>query len=256
MTLLNTRALVDQLQTLESVALIARVSSTNLIARRIVSECIANQLALPQAIVIAGEQFAGIGRNARRWSSPAGKGIYATTLLTVAARELPLFPLQMANIVASFLRDTFAIDARIKWPNDVVVDRRKIAGTLIEARMVEELAYVVIGTGINVEPADDAGRPNAISIREATTTPFENVDDVTARFILHVDRRLGEPFRPDAILAEWNRLSVHQDGERIECVLGEETISGSWGGIDEHGRALLRRDGETTAISAGDLILA
>src|SRR2546421_13096629 len=103
-----------------------RVSSTNVIARRIVNECIENELSLPQAMIIAGEQFAGRGRNQRSWSSPAGKGIYATTLITRPAAELQLVPLEMANIVATYLREVFAIDARVKWPNDVLVGGRKI----------------------------------------------------------------------------------------------------------------------------------
>ena len=106
---LDTRAIVPRLKVLESLAVIPRVASTNLIARRVVNECIENELSLPQAMIIAGEQFAGRGRNDRQWSSPPGKGIYATTLLTRTLTELPLVPLAMANIVASFLRDTFAI---------------------------------------------------------------------------------------------------------------------------------------------------
>src|SRR5712671_12234 len=79
---LDTRRLVARMRTLESLALIPRVASTNLVARRIVTECIENELSLPQAMIVAGEQFAGMGRNGRQWSSPAGKGIYATALLT------------------------------------------------------------------------------------------------------------------------------------------------------------------------------
>src|SRR5256885_1508732 len=130
---LDTRALVDRLTVLESIALVPRLASTNLVARRIVNECIENELSLPQAMIIAGEQFAGRGRNARQWSSPAGKGIYATTLMMRPAAELPMVPLEIANIVASYLREVFAVDARIKWPNDVLVGGRKIAGILIEA---------------------------------------------------------------------------------------------------------------------------
>ena len=52
------------------------------------------------------------------------------------------------------------------------------------------------------------------------------------------------------------RYSIHQQGDRIHCVIGDRTIDGTWAGIDEHGRALLRNGDETTAISAGDLILA
>src|ERR1700753_1068423 len=135
MTTLDTRQLVARLTTLESIALIPRVSSTNLIARRIVNECIENELSLPSAMIIAGEQFAGRGRNTRSWSSPAGKGIYATTLIARPLQELPLVPLAMANIVAGYLCEVFGLDARIKWPNDVFVQGRKIAGILIEARI-------------------------------------------------------------------------------------------------------------------------
>ena len=251
---LDTRKLVDHLRTLESVALIPRVASTNLVARRIVNECIENELSLPQAIIIAGEQFAGVGRNARRWSSPRGKGIYSTTLFTVSPAELPLVPLQMANIVASYLRDTFAIDARIKWPNDILVGRQKIAGILIEARVNEDRVYLIIGTGVNVEPAEHESRPNAIAIRDAARKNFSDIDDATERFILHLDRRLGERFDRDRLLAEWNRLAIHESGDRIECVIGERTVSGCWGGIDEHGRAILIHEEETIVISAGDLI--
>src|SRR3954465_8541659 len=108
--MINTRTLVPRLTTLESIAVIPRVASTNLIARRIVNECIENELSLPQAMIIAGEQFAGRGRNHRQWASPAGKGIYATTMITRPTSQLSLVPLAMANIVARFLRDVFGID--------------------------------------------------------------------------------------------------------------------------------------------------
>src|SRR5215210_9002196 len=110
--MIDTRAIVRRLNTLESLAIIPRVASTNLVARRILNECLDNELSLPQAIIVAREQFAGRGRNERKWSSPPGKGIYATTLLTRPAAELPLFPLAMANLIANYLRDTFDIDAR------------------------------------------------------------------------------------------------------------------------------------------------
>jgi BirA family biotin operon repressor/biotin-[acetyl-CoA-carboxylase] ligase len=253
--MINTRTLVPRLTTLESIAVIPRVASTNLVARRIVNECIENEESLPKAIIIAGEQFAGRGRNARQWSSPAGKGIYATTLLPVPAIDLALIPLEMANIVASYLREVFAIDARIKWPNDVLAGGRKIAGILIEARMNEERAFVLIGTGINVEPVTDDLRPNATSISEISTRDFRGIDVATEAFIEHLDQRLGRKLDREAVLDEWRKYSIHQPGDRIQCVVGERQIEGTWDGIDEHGRALLRSGSETIAVSAGDLIL-
>jgi BirA family biotin operon repressor/biotin-[acetyl-CoA-carboxylase] ligase len=248
--------IVSRLRTIESLAVIPRVASTNLIARRIVTECIENELSLPQAMIIAGEQFAGRGRNDRRWSSPAGKGIYATTLISRPVRELPLVPLAIANIVATYLRDTFAIDARIKWPNDVLVGARKIAGILIEARVQDERLYLLIGTGVNVEPVKDDARPNAIAISEVTPRHFGGIETATTAFVEHIDDQLSRPLDHDDVLQQWRSLSVHKPGDRIHCVIGERTFDGTWVGIDEHGRAMLNTASGMTAISAGDLFLA
>jgi BirA family transcriptional regulator, biotin operon repressor / biotin---[acetyl-CoA-carboxylase] ligase len=253
---LDTREVVGRLRTIESLAVIPRVASTNLIARRIVTECIDNELSLPQAMIIAGEQFAGRGRNDRSWSSPRGKGIYATTLVTRPIRELPLVPLAIANIVATYLRDTFAIDARIKWPNDVLVEGRKIAGILIEARIQDERVFLLIGTGINVEPVKDDARPNAVAISEVSPRAFGGIEIATEAFVEHIDEKLSHPLIHDEVLSQWRALSVHQPGDRIHCVIGERTFDGTWSGIDEHGRATLTTAEGLVAISAGDLFVA
>ena len=249
-------SIVTRLRAIESIAALGRVASTNLVARRVMNECIDNELSLPRAIILAEEQFAGRGRNERQWSSPARKGIYATALLMRAVHELSLVPLETANIVASFLRETFAIDARIKWPNDILVGGRKIAGILIEARVQDDRAFLLVGIGVNVERSSHDDAPNAISISEASTRDFRGIEEATLAFIEHVDARLAQSFEPDRVLDEWRRLTVHQPGDRIHCVLGEQTIDGIWSGIDEQGRALIRDGARTTAVSAGDILLA
>ena len=254
--MIDTEEVVGRFKSLESLAVLSRVSSTNVIARRVVNECIENELSLPRAMIVAGEQFAGRGRNQRSWSSPPGKGIYATTLVACSLRELPLVPLEMANIIASYLRDVFAIDARVKWPNDVYANGRKIAGILIEARVQDDRAYLLIGTGINVEPVNRDDRPNAITISELSPRDFHGVENATLAFIEHVDERLAQPLDHDRVLAEWRARAIHKPGDRITCVIGERTIIGTWSGIDENGRALLRSGDETIAVSAGDLILS
>jgi BirA family transcriptional regulator, biotin operon repressor / biotin---[acetyl-CoA-carboxylase] ligase len=253
--MIDTR-IVSRLRVIESLAVIPRVASTNLIARRIVTECIENELSLPQAMIIAGEQFAGRGRNDRSWSSPAGKGIYATTLLSRPLRELPLIPLAMANILATYLRGEYGVDAHIKWPNDVLVGGRKIAGILIEARVQDERVFLLIGTGINLEPVHDDARPNAVSLSEVARHGYDDLEGALRKFVEHVDAGLAASFERDQVLAQWRELSMHSPGDRIHCVIGDRTISGTWSGIDEHGRAVLTTPEGEQRISAGDLFLA
>ncbi len=231
-----------------------RVSSTNSVAQRIVAECVANDLSLPQAMIIAEEQYAGRGRNQRTWSSPARKGIYATTLLTRSARDLALIPLEMANIVASYLRERFAIDARVKWPNDVLANGMKIAGILIEARVQEDRAFLIIGTGVNVEPVASDDRPNATSIHELAPDRFRGLEEATLAFIEHVDSQLSRPLARDRVLGEWRSMTIHSPGDRITSVVNDRRISGTWSGIDDEGRALINDGSVTLAISAGELI--
>ena len=114
---------------------------------------------------------------------------------------------------------------------------------------------MLIGTGINVEPVSDDDRPNATAISEVSPRGFHGIGVATEAFIEHLDQRLGHPPAREAVLEEWRRFTIHQNGDRIQCVIGERTVEGAWNGIDEHGRALLRSGNETIAVSAGDLIV-
>jgi BirA family biotin operon repressor/biotin-[acetyl-CoA-carboxylase] ligase len=251
---MDVEALTRRLERIESVALLGRADSTNLLARRVLNECVENRLALPSAIIFALEQTAGLGRSGRSWFSPAGRGIWATTLHTRSAAELPLLPLQVAVVVARFLRDAFRLDARIKWPNDVFVGGGKLAGILIEARAQNGSALVLIGTGINVLPLGAGAPPDTTSVAEATKNAVD-LEEAIEGFAAAIDRELFRPYDPPQILAEWRELTLHREGDRIAFALGSERIEGTWAGIDDLGRAQIRTAGAIRQISAGDLIL-
>jgi len=252
---LNSHEIVQRLKTIESLALATRVTSTNLLGKKIAAECIENEIPLPSAMLIARMQTAGRGRESRSWHSPSEKGIYATILHTRPLAELPLVPLAIGVIVAGFLRETYAIEARIKWPNDIVVGRAKIAGTLIEARLREEAAALIIGTGINIEPLGPDGPPNATSVSEQARGRAVDVDSATVAFIEFLDAQLSRPFERDETLRQWRSLSTHAPGDALSCVVGGRSIEGRWQGIDEQGRAMIGQGEETIFISAGDLMM-
>lgn len=250
----DTRELISQLRVIESVAVMSTVQSTNLLARRVIDECIENEIALPSAVIVAGEQTAGRGRGNRSWRSPAGKGIYATILHSRSADRLSLLPLQMATLVAAFLRETYGLDAGIKWPNDIVVNHKKIAGILIEARMRNGQAYAAIGVGINVAAVAADLVPLATSITESMHGEPVSLDQATVAFIRSMDRGLAGINDADS-LRDWTRLSIHRSGDSIAARLEGREIRGTWEGIDPSGRALIRHGDELMEISAADLIL-
>lgn len=242
------------LRTIESIALLNRVASTNELGRRIIDECVENEIELPLGIIVAREQSAGRGRSTRSWHSPAGGGIYASMVMATSRESLQYLPIHAAVIVASYLREVFSIDAAIKWPNDIQVDGKKIAGILIEARTAGDLAYVCIGVGINVHAVGPAV-PEATSIAETASLEAVDLEAALIAFIEYADAALSEAPQPAEMLEMWKRLTVHRPGDRIASVVGQSRVEGTWQGLDELGRAIIRQGSSVLHVSAGELIV-
>ncbi len=253
MTAIDTRELSSRLRRIESLAWIPSVGSTNELGRRVAIECIENELAFPSALIIAGEQTGGRGRGERRWHSPAGRGIYVTLLHTRDLSALALVPLEIAVVVAEFLEEVYGIPARVKWPNDLLVEGRKIGGILIDARNRGEQAYLAIGIGLNVESLGSDAPPQATSIADAGGRGAPDTTSATEAFAEFLDGHLGSRLAADEVLERWTRRSIHQSGDQMECRIGTEMVRGRWGGIDGFGRAVLIQGDEKITISAGDL---
>lgn len=121
----------------------------------------------PGLLVVADAQEAGRGRMGRSWSSPPGSGVWCTMIENPRDREaLDVLSIRVGLLLAESLSELANADARVKWPNDVMLDGKKLAGVLTEASWVgETLAYVAVGVGVNVRPPADvpdaAGLPGA-----------------------------------------------------------------------------------------------
>ncbi|MGA7616436.1 MAG: biotin--[acetyl-CoA-carboxylase] ligase [Thermoanaerobaculia bacterium] len=252
MTALDIDRLLRRLESLHAIALLERTSSTNDIGRRVLDECIENEIPLPAAVIVAREQWAGRGRGARSWHSPAGNGIYATTLHSRPGKNLAALPLEVAVIVAEFLRETYRVDARIKWPNDILIGSKKIAGILIEARIHEDQVYALIGTGINITPFTEDVADSTTLAAESTVECID-VDSATEAFIEFIDTRLSSSSERAEIIERWSKLTIHEKGDRIVCRVGDQVIEGRWVGVDDFGCALLRQGDEIVRVSGGDL---
>ena len=109
------------------------------------------------ALVVADEQTAGRGRLGRRWVTQPGAGLAFSLVLRSPSLE-PILVSRLTGLgalsVQSTLNKRFSLDAQIKWPNDVLIDSRKVAGVLVETRWSgEALQSAIIGIGINIAPA-------------------------------------------------------------------------------------------------------
>jgi BirA family biotin operon repressor/biotin-[acetyl-CoA-carboxylase] ligase len=247
----NLRQLASALKVIESVAVAGRVDSTNDIGKAAIDECLGNELELPTSLVVATEQLAGRGRGTNRWHSPPGN-LYATLLQSRDRDEVGLVPMEMAVAVAGFLRTSFDIAARIKWPNDIVVKRKKIAGILAEAKTHASRVYLTVGIGINVIPPKDASL-NASSLKEELGEAVV-LDDVIQRFIFAMDAWLAAPHPAADVLATWRELSAHQHGDSVTAKVGGRVVEGSWNGVDDFGRARIDTAGGIVEIAAGEIV--
>ncbi len=156
-----------------------------------VESCESTQLlvdtSLPEgAIVVADHQTTGRGRLGRSWEAPAGKALLFSVLLKPPPeRHPPELSLVAGVAVADALERTLGLSVQIKWPNDVMLRRKKVAGCLAEARD----GAVVLGIGVNVEQTTAELPPNAGSIRTLTGRGWDRegllsevLDDLGSRY--------------------------------------------------------------------------
>jgi BirA family biotin operon repressor/biotin-[acetyl-CoA-carboxylase] ligase len=215
-----------------------RVDSTNERARELAAAGAPHGM-----LVTASEQTAGRGRQGRSWSAPPGRALLASLVL----RDLPpLLPLSAAVAVAEVVEGA-GLEAAIKWPNDVLVDGRKVAGILVEGRLQE--GWAVLGIGLNVAvgvadlPAELRERAGTLGLEP------EAVEDVLAALLRALERWLSAPtVEMLAALRARDALA----GREITWAAG----SGRAAGIDEEGRLLVDdAAGERLALGAGEVHL-
>ena len=211
--------------------------STNRVARSL-----AERGAAHGTVVTADEQTAGRGRGGRSWAAPAGSSL----LMSVVVRGPDeLLSLRAGVALADVLSGHGLDPVAIKWPNDVWVDRRKVAGILVEGRPQE--GWAVLGMGINVaaSPPDLGDRATSIAEAGGTLT----VPSLYAPLIEALDRRLAEA--PPEALSAWRELDA-----LTGTGIGWDGGAGTALGIDDRGRLIVDTPGGRVALDAGEVHLS
>ena len=239
----------------QEIVCFTETDSTNVRARKLGENGAAHG-----TLVVAEQQTAGRGRRGRGWESPAGSSIYMSLLLRpeFLPNKAPMLTIVMAYSVATALREQTGLDFRIKWPNDIVLNGKKVVGILTEmSTEIEYINHVVIGVGINVntEAFPEEICATATSIRRESGKTWRRAELIAAilrqfevqyeRFVKEEDLAyLREAY--DAILVNCNRevrILGEKDGYRAVAL-----------GIDDQGELLVRKeDGTVTSVYAGEV---
>ncbi len=232
------------------------VDSTNIEAKRL-----ANAGAPEGTIVLAESQNKGRGRMEREWISPRGEGIYMSVVLR--PRILPEEVQKLTFVVAvalAFALRRFGITPQIKWPNDILVNGKKVAGILMELTAGDGLAdFVIVGIGINVNTSTDefplSVRSLATSINMVADRPVrrrEIIKILLLQLELWYERFLTESF--GIVLEAWRRLS-NTLGARVMVILSDKKLEGIAERVASDGSLMVRDDkGKLHKVIVGDVV--
>jgi len=238
------------------VDVVAETGSTNadLLARAAAGEDIAG------TVLLAENQLAGRGRNGRAWSAVPGTqilmsiGVPTTGVPAAAWGWLPLATgLAVVDAVA---RCSTAVAAGLKWPNDVLVDGRKLAGILAEVAVGPADPVVVVGVGLNVsQRAEELPQEAAATSLAVLGTAPQRAELVTV-LLEELDRRLAQwRAGPAAELPADYRAASVTVGSRVRALQpGDTEVLGDAVAVDDQGRLVIDTDAGPVAVSAGDIV--
>ncbi|HDZ91704.1 MAG: biotin--[acetyl-CoA-carboxylase] ligase [Deltaproteobacteria bacterium] len=229
--------------------------STNARAREL-----ADQGAPEGTLVVAESQTKGRGRKGRSWFSPPGTGIYASLILRpdLSPDEAPRITFVTAISAAEALLSLTLLDVAIKWPNDILIKEKKVAGILTEiSAEMDVIDYMVVGLGMNVNnphlPHDIAER--ATSVLMETGGEFQRVKIL--REYLRRQERYYQVLRESGfgpVLGRWKELT-NTIGKRVMVEMIDRRYTGVVTGVDPDGVLILQEEGgQVRRILSGDVI--
>lgn len=232
--------------------------STNDEAKRLVREKMP-----PGTVVVTEEQIGGRGRLGRQWYGAKGRDIALSVLLypTILPTEAPRFSMLAAVAVANALQETCGLGVGIKWPNDVLLQGRKVCGILVEmAAEMDRVKYIILGIGLNVNSTAEMWpeeiRNSTTSLCQQLGEPVNRVELVRS-ILSHLEKLYlqwsEEGFAP--VMAAWRAWCISlQCSARVQTIHGEYT--GWVEGVDDSGALLLRlEDGSVQSFLSGDVSL-
>jgi len=205
-------------------------------------------------IVIAESQSQGKGRLSREWLSPKG-GIYFTIILRpkISPIYAPRINLMASVAVATTIRKLFGLKAELKWPNDVLIEGKKVCGILAEMDAeVDAINFVNVGIGINANTAIPQFEKATTSLKDELGREISRKEFLSS-VLTEINKHQALLTKED-LLEEWKRLSATLN-KQVRIVAPGETIEGQAVDIDTNGALVIKgKDGSLKSAIAGDCI--
>ncbi|MSO79714.1 MAG: biotin--[acetyl-CoA-carboxylase] ligase [Acidimicrobiia bacterium] len=206
-------------------------------------------------VVVADEQTAGRGRRGRTWTAPPGSSLLVSVLIRprLDIGHAHLLTMAAGLALRAAVEHAAGVNAGLKWPNDLVVNDRKLAGLLAETEISAngELSAVVIGVGCNVEwhdfPSELAEGATACNLEAGRS--IERADVLDA-FLDDLALRLDDL----AAVPDSYRNALATLGRRVRVDLGTRVLEGTATDIDESGQLIVTTDGTTEVVAVGDVV--
>jgi BirA family biotin operon repressor/biotin-[acetyl-CoA-carboxylase] ligase len=212
------------------------------------------------AVIIAEEQTVGRGRAGHSWHSERAAGIYATILLRprLAPVQAPLLTMMAGLSARAAVQTVTGLSVDLKWPNDLMIQGKKVGGILTEMHAEpSQVRFVIVGIGINVNqqkfPAELSGA--STSLRMETGRKQSRLE-VLMQFLRQFESDYQELLSEGSagVVKRFETASSYARGKRVRVTNGRESFTGVTAGLEETGLLRVKRDdGETTAVIAGDV---
>jgi BirA family biotin operon repressor/biotin-[acetyl-CoA-carboxylase] ligase len=239
--------------TVENVVILESVDSTQAFGLRLAEQADTEEIELPTTLIIAGRQDRGSGRLERSWASPEG-GLYmswvASRLEPAAIANLPMLA---AAAAAEGVVGLGLAGVRIKWPNDLLVDGRKLAGCLVHARH-GATTRAVVGVGVNLRrtPEVDGGGATSVADHLEHGDPLGWAETIVKAFVVDMAAGIVDPER---LLDVWRERLAHRPGDQLTVRQADGTeVAGRFAGLTDDGHLRLTlADGERV-MATGDVL--
>ena len=209
------------------------------------------------SLFIAESQTAGSGRMGKTWNSSKGKDILMSVLLymDIPMTEIPKLTLITGFSVCKFLRCKIGIDAKIKWPNDIVVGSKKLCGILVKTSPSKKKTAVSVGIGINVNSnsfSDDIAK-KATSLYNETGMKL-NRCELIADVLRYFERDYFEFLKTYKIPINYNKLCCSINRE-VTAIQNGRNVTGIAIGIDQMGNLKVKCGGDIYIINSGEVLI-